>query len=309
MLVVMSKITTLLTLVALATGCVDVEPDLASDSEALQATNGVRLNGVRLNGVRLNGVSLNGVRLNGVRLNGVRLNGVRLNGVSLVGSQITAIEGGVPQDLIGSRWDGVLSDGTVLPLRIDSITRGVDANRDVYMYRITYQTGTGWSDLCDPTAGSPTLSIAVPGTWNYDEGVPGGGAYEQTSGNFTFACRGVAIAKCVEMGYKPWTGYATYLATCTRTLRGDFCGDGRPYTVDGTTINIYDSARIELDTQAWELEAEWSPNGAECISAARLTRFYQTVLTRPTCLPTLQQKVCPGFGSTTKIKTELPPVL
>jgi len=250
----MTKRTALLATVVLVAGCVtDAEPELGATVDAVVTTNGEALNGVRLNGVRLNGVRLNGVRLNGVRLNGVRLNGVRLNGVSLVGSQLTSIEGDTPlaeDDLIGTRWDGALSDGSVLPIQIDAISHGTGTDADVTMYQVSYQTTDGWIDLCGlDAAGAPVSAIAVPGTWNYDEGVPGGGAYERASGDFTFACRGVAIAKCVEMGYKPWLGFAAYLATCTRALRGDFCGDGRPYTVDGTTINLYDKASIELDTQ------------------------------------------------------------
>ncbi len=310
----MTKRTALLATVVLVAGCVtDAEPELGATVDAVVTTNGEALNGVRLNGVRLNGVRLNGVRLNGVRLNGVRLNGVRLNGVSLVGSQLTSIEGDTPlaeDDLIGTRWDGALSDGSVLPIQIDAISHGTGTDADVTMYQVSYQTTDGWIDLCGlDDAGAPVSAIAVPGTWNYDEGVPGGGAYERASGDFTFACRGVAIAKCVEMGYKPWLGFAAYLATCTRALRGDFCGDGRPYTVDGTTINLYDTALIQLDTEGWAPEAEWSPNGAECITAARLTRFYQTIQTRPTCLETLRVKSCPGFRSTSKIRTELPPIL
>lgn len=310
----MTKRPALLATAVLVAGCLtEAEPELGASVDAVVTTNGEALNGVRLNGVRLNGVRLNGVRLNGVRLNGVRLNGVRLNGVSLVGSQLTSIEGDTPlaeDDLIGTRWDGALSDGSVLPIQIDAISHGTGTDADVTMYQLSYQTTDGWIDLCGlDAAGAPVSAIAVPGTWNYDEGVPGGGAYERASGDFTFACRGVAIAKCVEMGYKPWLGFAAYLATCTRALRGDFCGDGRPYTVDGTTINLYDKAFIELDTQNWEHEAEWSQHGAECITAARLTRFYQTVQTRPTCLETLRVKSCPGLRSTSKIRTELPPIL
>jgi len=289
--------------VAIATlvlaGCVDGDVALETTAQALVQDNGSSLNGVRLNGVRLNGVRLNGVRLNGVRLNGVRLNGVRLNGVRLNGSALTATEGGiaVPEsELIGSTWSGRLSDGDVLPIRIDAIA----PDAGLSTYQVSYQTGDGWVDLCDGAG-----ALAVAGTWNYAEGVPQGGSYRQNDDDFTFACRGFAIAKCVELGYQPWLGRADLLATCTRALRADFCGDGTPYTIDGTVLNIYDREGIELDDAAWPLEARWGKNGATCIGAPSATRFEQVVGRPPTCMASLH--AC-NNSNNAGITTELPPV-
>jgi len=294
-----------LALSLLAAGCLDdAELEVETSAQELIALNGVNLNGVNLNGVNLNGVNLNGVNLNGVNLNGVNLNGVNLNGVTLSGSQLTVNNASI---VVGTTFQGALANGTLLPLRVDGITRGVGSNSDVVMYRITYTTSTGQRELCGTNA-SPTLALAVPGTWNYAQGVAGGGAYTASTTKFTFGCRLTAIAKCVEMGYKPWRGYTTHLASCTRALRGEFCGDGQPYTVDGTTINIYDAVNVQADTEAWDVEGEWSPAGAACISSKKVTRFYQATAVRPTCLETLKLKTCPGLGSVAKIRTELPPV-
>ena len=306
----MTKLSLLLAMISLVPGCAMTDPDVGVDEAPVTTTNGVRLNGVRLNGVRLNGVALNGVRLNGVRLNGVRLNGVALGGETLSGSVITAVENGVtvpPQELLGSTWEGRLSDGSILPVRLDTISRGEGTNVDVAMYGFSYQTTTGWVGLCDLGDGSPPpLALAVQGTWNYNEGVTGGGSYDATAADITLACRGVAIAKCVEMGYKPWRGKAAYLAACTRALRADYCGNGTPYTADGTTINIYDTAGLQLDTEAWDPEASWNANGAVCIK--RTNRAVEVLSTRPACITTLTQTTCPTLKSTTLIKTELPPL-
>ena len=258
----------------LVAGCIDGAGELETSAQAL---------------VQHNGSSLNGVRLNGVRLNGVRLNG----------SELTATEGGVavPEaELIGSTWSGQLSDGDTLPIRIDAIGH----DDELAIYTLSYQTVDGWIDMCDGAG-----ALAVAGTWNYDEGVPQGGSYRTNDHDFTFACRGFAIAKCVEFGYQPWLGRADLLATCTRALRADFCGDGTPYTVDGTTLNIYDRDGIQTDDASWPLEAQWDKHGAACIGEPSATRFIQVVGQTPTCMASL--RTC-NRGGNARITTELPPL-
>jgi ADYC domain len=123
----------------------------------------------------------------------------------------------------------------------------------------------------------------VAGTWDTRAGVTGGGAYTASTTAFTFACRAMTIAKCVELGYKPWLNRTPQLQTCVRLLRGDYCGNGQPYTVTGNTVNLYDNLGIQVDAANWSKEAEWTPNGARCITLDRKTRFYNASLV-PTCL-------------------------
>ncbi|HEU4406265.1 MAG TPA: hypothetical protein VFS43_13455 [Polyangiaceae bacterium] len=42
-------------------------------------------------------------------------------------------------------------------------------------------------------------AIAMMGTWNYGQGVAGGGSFTPSASSFTFARRRTAIAKCVEL--------------------------------------------------------------------------------------------------------------
>ncbi|MDQ3369751.1 MAG: ADYC domain-containing protein, partial [Myxococcota bacterium] len=250
------------------------------------------LNGVSLNGVSLNGVSLNGVSLNGVSLNGVSLNGTRTDD----GSQLTV-------ESIGPTLTAILSNGATVPIKIESATQLAGANSDVWSYGIAYQSDTGWTPLCGDGVGA----LAVAGVWNTDRGVAGGGAYTATPSSFTFACRGKTIAKCIELGYKTWTGRTAELTSCVRLLRGDFCGDGTPYTVDGTTLNIYDHAGIQTDTESWAVEAEWTPNGARCISEAQLTRSQQQLGIAPSCAASLSSgAACGTFANGGLLISELP---
>jgi hypothetical protein len=272
--------------------------------------NGVSLNGVSLNGVSLNGVSLNGVSLNGVSLNGVSLNGVSLNGVSLNGTSLSGTRSDTGDALTvpiaGTTLVGVLSNGDTLALHVQGAASLTGANSDLTAYAITYDSDLGQLPLCD----GANEALAVAGTWNTEAGVPGGGAYSAT--DMTLACRNKTIAKCVELGYKQSTGHQPQLESCVRALRGDYCGNGSPYTVNGQTLNLYDNAGVQLDTQAWSPEAEWTPGGARCISSVQETRFFTNALL-PVCLLKSSKTVnsskncgSVGFSNGAILITELP---
>jgi hypothetical protein len=235
--------------------------------------NGAELNGAELNGAELNGVELNGVELNGVELNGVELNGSELNGVELNGSRLQGV------DFVGAVLVGRTSNGP-LQLRVDNVNQ----TQDVFFYNVSYLADSHWLPLCGVDQNQePIPATALSGRWDYRQGVRGGGSHIDAPGQFTFACMTGALGKCVAWGYKPWdtitqcSGHdcrqislaATHQA-CTRMVRADYCGDGTPHTVNGTVINIYDAFGIQLDTENWPLEAEWTPNGARCVVRPRI---------------------------------------
>ena len=64
-----------------------------------------------------------------------------------------------------------------------------------------------------------------------------------------------------------------YHAACVRMVRADYCGDGRPHTVDGTWIDIWDGlgiqTRDERDGHPEVFEAAWSPGGAAYLHTPR----------------------------------------
>jgi hypothetical protein len=242
---------------------------------ALTASNGISLNGISLNGISLNGISLNGISLNGISLNGISLNGISLNGAQIQG--VTANGKFVAgKQFTGASLTGVLSDGSTLPMRIDSVSAGSGSNSDVWFYDVSYRSDGSWEPLCgDDANGNPTAAVALAGTWDYSEGTPTGGAWTASSTRFTFGCRLTALAKCVEMGYKPWaskngTSLRKHHQACTRLLRADYCGNGRPWTLNGRVINLYDGLGVQTDTQSWAFEAEWTDTGARCLTGMRV---------------------------------------
>jgi len=305
--------------------------------------NGVSPNGVSPNGVSTNGVSPNGVRANGLSSNGVnpderkpnevRAHGVKPNGVSphvatpdavtlaavqpfgigVRGERVGARSFGAPfagADFVGSTWTGTLTNGDTVALRIDDAMPGTDGNADVWSYKVSVSADGTWRPLCLGKVGYGDFADTVGGSWNLARGVPGGGAYHADTPEFTIACRGSAISKCVEMGFKPWTGNSRELASCVRALRADYCGDGTPHTVDGTLVNIFDADGVQADSENWTPEAEWTPDGARCVSSAQNTRFFQAAHETPECFEhTLKaQKSCgTGFTGETDLITELRP--
>ena len=158
------------------------------------------------------------------------------------------------------------------------------------------------------TFGRP--ATAVGGQWDYHHGVEGGGRKLIEQGNasyakhVTFACSNGAIGKCVEtMHYKPWALAARECArsstfpfllhcyqptqellheACVRMVRADYCGDGQDHTVNGISIDVWDQSGIEHETPyapapspsgiPYGHEAEWTPNGARCLSQILMTR-------------------------------------
>lgn len=284
-------------------GCA-VDEDIRATEQAVITPNGISPNGISPNGISPNGISPNGITLNGISPNGISPNGTPIgvvgNGPPLAGA-----------DIVGSTWTGLLSDGGTVQLRLDEAMQGTGANSDVWSYRISVSADGTWRPLCLDAAGAAIFTDSVAGSWNLAQGVPGGGSYDPNSSQFTLACRGSAIAKCVELGYKPWTGHDPELAACVRALRGDYCGDGTPYTVTGTLVNIFDDDGVQADAADWDPEAAWTPDGARCISKKKQTRFDQVADQRPWCYPhALKPKKSCGteFTDGAVIITELPPL-
>jgi hypothetical protein len=239
-----------------------------SDHELI-AANGMSLNGMSLNGMSLNGMSLNGMSLNGMSLNGMSLNGSQLTGFNSSGQIISG------SGLVGARMTGQLASGGTLNLRIDSASTLAAPNSDVWAYGVSYQSGTTWVPMCGTVDGAPVLAVPLAGTWDYRAGVKEGGAWTASSTSFSLGCRGAALAKCVELGYKPWktvggTLLRDHHQACTRAIRADYCGNGTSYTRDGNLINIYDNKGIQADgSSTWPIDAEWIAAGARCIHHAR----------------------------------------
>ena len=189
-------------------------------------------------------------------------------------------------DFIGAEMDLRLrwQDGDVVKtqdvvLRINNIEQSVEQD-DILLYSLSYREKdkNQWLPYCGSDG---VKAIPMKNSWD----VLTGDRIDNDKA-VTFACTNAVVAKCALWGYRPWAtetqcegkgkkkkctevSLTDHHQACTRMARADFCGDGTPHTVDGTQIDVWDSLDIQTRFTDWPVEAEWTPEGASCVSFVR----------------------------------------
>ena len=276
-------------------GCLDegapagVEGATGESSNALLWWFPLRELALTLEGHGLNGRTMTGGSLDGRVIVSVSLEGVRVSARHTRTLRLEATEFKGERDLVGAELTATLDDASTLLLRIDAVLAS-SAGRDAYnLYAVSYATTTDRVALCGlDAAGQAIPAVPFNGRWDLREGAAGGGSWIADDRAFTFGCTGHVLAKCVDLGYRPWaegrvctvdgrrrtdcvrTSLQPYHQACTRALRADFCGNGVSYTVDGTPIGLSDGVGIRADIEEGSFEAEWTPDGARCAAGPRL---------------------------------------
>ena len=267
-------------------------------------------------------VAANDWRLNDWRLNDWRLNGALLNSTQMPGANAgdwLQFQGFDSMDygayssgsLVGGmlKIGGSISGWNVEATYIDFLAKkAADTNpiwkevwinyayrnstyTDVWAYDLELRVDHGpWDKLCRDANGNATTALMLADVWGAD----GAKVSPRPANAITFACRGAALAKCVEFGYRPWASkngvaLANYHQACTRMVRADYCGEGVPHTTTGTSIHVLDQIGIQNQAAGtYAVEAEWGPNGATCLNPANTRLADQTIVctdghTIPTC--------------------------
>jgi hypothetical protein len=287
--------------------CVSPPDDvqLGTTKQAVETNNGEHLNGEHLNGEHLNGEHLNTNQLDAyavwTTLENATIDGTPFDSITLSGTQFSGSIGFQTYeagDFVGAEFDTMKGDGTTVRYRIDAIVPHDNATG----YYVSYLYNGRWLSVCQSDDG-PREAYPLNGTWDHREGVEGGGSFTASATQFTFACRGLgSIAKCVDIGYLPWVNQDHHLA-CVRMLRADYCGNGKPYTVSGTLINVYDSIPIQVDTDEWPADGEWTAAGARCFTS------HNRASVPVPCYDPAWDETCgdaASFGTGTLIINELP---
>jgi hypothetical protein len=289
----------------LAPGCYQGS-DEAADIATTRSIgfNNVALQGIHLQGINLQGINLQGINLQGINLQGINLQGINLQGINLQGINLQGTEfGGLlkingkwiwrsGEDLIGAEWRLRIAgkDENGKPTTEDFVLRFddiyLDPNYDdVWLYDVSYRPklDNTWKPLCSDGKGNALPAIPLQNYWDAATG-----DRIDDEDVVTFSCTNAVLAKCVEWGYRPWAeatrckdvdknkhcydvSLQDYHQACTRMARADYCGDGKPWTVPGTAIDIWDhlSPQIEAPATDWTIEAEWTPDGAYCLDDIR----------------------------------------
>jgi hypothetical protein len=185
------------------------------------------------------------------------LTGTRLNLLLPDGRRL------VDQDLVGVQLSLTDAHGNAQDIRIDSWAADPrDTSGDVVLYNLAVrEPGAGqWQPYCNADPDGRRAAIFMPG-----------------DASLQITCSAGAIGKCVRFGYHPWKLAADgrpmrdYHTACVKLLRGEYCGDGEPFTENGTLIDIYDRIGVQTPGEADGLafEAAWGPDGAVCVARTR----------------------------------------
>jgi hypothetical protein len=183
----------------------------------------------------------------------------------------------------GSVRQGANLVGAVLAIAVGGRTlrvriAGVEADRrnprgEILLYDLRVVTPGGEVPLCEPDPDGLRLGFPLAGRSSSAGILSAGGADD-----FELVCTSGAQGKCARFGYLPWRQLAggrslrDWYNACVRLLRGDYCGDGRPYTRDGTWIDIYDRVGVQKSDEdpTMRFEAAWGPDGATCVARTRV---------------------------------------
>jgi hypothetical protein len=183
--------------------------------------------------------------------------------------------------------------GKTLRIRIASVEQDPrNPAGDVLLYDFRVVTPAGEQPMCEPDPDGRRLGLPIAGRSD-----PAGIiAKDQT--NFELVCTAGPQGKCVRFGYGPWKQTPSGLPmrdwynSCVRMLRGDYCGDGNPYTRIGTWIDLYDTLDVQKtdNDPSLAFEAGWSPAGAVCVARPRLPDLVTLEKLAATC-PRLKDRV------------------
>ncbi len=302
----MSRVVLFATLAILVSGCDEetfIEPlpsvlEEGSLSFRTSVDNSTVPNGCEHNGRFFNGRFFNGRFFNGRFFNGVTLNGATtltdlvydstdgtIAGLDDTSSSVSL----EPSDELV--FDGGYDDGqtvTTTQTKVSEIEQVTGGSHNYQFQRVKMRTlessdpdvWSDWDDICLDGADQPTKAILLNGDWvhpTFDKSAPDPEEDELV----TWACRGAALAKCVEWGYHPEgvvssTSLADHHQACTRMVRADYCGNGHHHTENGTIIDVADSLGIQAHDSTWDIEAAWGPDGALCVNSPRKTYWTRT---------------------------------
>jgi hypothetical protein len=163
-------------------------------------------------------------------------------------------------------------NGTAVRIRIASIEADA-GNKAVLLHDFRFVDND--VPLCTPDPQGRQLGFPLAGRTAAD-----GRFVAAAPGIFELICPSGAQGKCVRFGYHPWENgtdgksMRDYYNACVRLVRADYCGDGRAYTREGTSIDLWDDRGIQKSESggdaSYSFEAAWGPDGAVCVARSRI---------------------------------------
>jgi hypothetical protein len=246
--------------------CIPIEPD-----RVLRAAKppGEKEQGSTLQGSTMQGRPVQGENDQGRPLQGSTMQGTVLGIEALDGMRLALADGSAPVVVQQGRL--VAGDQTSAAALRHIALVGTSSIGETFTVVIdAVVTIDGSERISIVAGGAPVCSegqagMFVPGRWDDS------GAHSIDGDEITYACMDGVIAKCVSWGYAPWDVGAELHQTCTRLARADYCGDGQPWTMNGTFIDVYDVLGVQdpVHDPEFSFEAAWGEDGAICVNATR----------------------------------------
>lgn len=263
---------------------------------------------------RVGGSIFNGTRIDGIVLDGEAVETLDVHGSELEVSQVidgeeVVREGeavvGMVISMTVEGTDEKDNEGSIaMDMRIDDVLADPDAaTDDVMLYYVSVSTDGGdkWEDPCVDDEGTAQPVIFLRNYWDEETG-----DRIDDSEVLTMACTTGVLAHCAQWGYRPWAevedcnkkgkkckdrDLKDYHQACTRMARADYCGTGEPWTVAGTELDIWDDLNPQINGRAvdWDIEGEWTPDGAWCLNDIRQQKWKEEGL-YPSCSKKMDKK-------------------
>jgi hypothetical protein len=261
-----------------------------------------------MRGLQAQGLQIQGMRTQGMQTQGMQAQGLKSQGLQSQGRVLL-------EDLNGARLELAAVEAPVV-LREGSLLAPSSGDDTLVDEELVVHAQAGRSFTVRVTAlgnasGIERFAIAadgVPICAKGDEGVFVAGRWDETGAHridgdeVTYSCMSGVIAKCVDWGYAPWSTGTDVHQSCTRLARADYCGDGQPWTMEGTVIDVYDTLGVQsrVGIEEFEFEAAWGEDGALCLAETRyLVEDVDGQIVRPACLATLP--VCTSLAQAAEL--------
>jgi hypothetical protein len=180
--------------------------------------------------------------------------------------------------LVGAVLEITDTTGSAQTVRIDAVATAADAPAVLlHSFSVLDEHTGGWRPMCEPDAKGRRVGFPVAGAWGPK------GEFIKDPSRWFVTCTSGSQGKCILWGYDPWGSgpggkdLSAHYQACQFMTRADYRGVGAPFTRDGTTIDMWDAAGMQIsDTEAdpsFAFEAGWGPRGAVCVAHTRIPQL------------------------------------
>ena len=176
--------------------------------------------------------------------------------------------------LVGAVFEMTGPDGSPVTARIDAVAPAKERAATLLHTLSVQLPDGGFAPMCEADTSGRQAGFPVPGQFDAQ------GRYSRPPGKWFLTCTSGSQAKCILWGYDPSSrgpggeDLAPYYQACQNLVRAAYDGRGVAHTRDGTSIDLWDTLRIQTPDSvadpAYAFEAGWGTAGAVCVAHTRV---------------------------------------